>query len=118
MKRHALKGGRGPLALRDCDKEVAAPRHRDADGGMPRAVGHLEIVGPQPARHVGNPDHPARLAWNKALADQIEIGDAIDFAVIGDAAVAIAKAELRTHIHFNFVTAQLTPAMERAAGGP
>src|SRR5216683_4081463 len=85
---------------------------------MPRAVGHLQMIGPQASGHVGNPYHPARLERNEALAHQIEIGDAIDFFIIGDAAVAIAEADLRPHIDFYFVPAELGGATERAPGGP
>src|SRR5437868_10526798 len=31
------------LAVRDRDKEIAAARDRDADGGVPQAVGHFEV---------------------------------------------------------------------------
>src|SRR5258708_39804945 len=54
----------------------------------------------------------------KTLAHQIEIGDAIDFLVIGDARVAIAKADLRPHIQFDLLAARLHGAAERASGRP
>src|SRR3981081_249255 len=72
----------------------------------------------QSSRHVGNPHHLALLTWNKPLAYQIEIRDPIDLVVISDAAVAIAKAELRPHGELDIFTAQLCGTMERAPCGP
>ena len=82
-----------------------------------RAVGHIEIVAPRPARHVGDVHRFAGLARRKALADQIEIGDAVDLVVIGNAGVAIAEADLRPHIEFDILAAGLLAA-EGAARRP
>jgi hypothetical protein len=85
---------------------------------VPRAVGHAEIVGPDAAGHVGDPDHLAGLERDKTLAHQVEIGDAVDFVVIGDARLAIAEADLGPHIELDLAAAGLGGATEGAAGGP
>src|SRR5256885_16046872 len=79
------------LALRHRHQQIAAPRHRDADRGTPRAIGHHKVITPHPSRHLGDANHPASSPRHEPLAHQIEIGDAVDFIVIGDATVAIAK---------------------------
>ena len=66
----------------------------------------FEIIGPDASGHIGNTNHVARLERRETLAHQIEIGDAIDFIVIGDAAVAIAEADLRPHIDFDVAAAR------------
>src|SRR5260370_28427617 len=78
----------------------------------------MEVIGSRASWHAGNPDHPAWFERNEALAHQIEIGDAIDFVVVGDARGAIAKAELGPHIDFDFAAARLRSALERASRGP
>ena len=93
IQRCASAFGRA-LALRHRDQEIAAPRHGDADAACRDTVGHLEIIAPSTAGHVGDTDHLARRERRQSAADQIEIGDAIDLVVIGDAAVAIAEADL------------------------
>ena len=118
LQRNALNCGYGAFAVRNRNQQVAAPRYGDGDGRMPCAVGHPQIIGPQSSGHLGNADRPARLKRRKALAHQIEVGDAIDFIVIGDAAVAIAKAGLRPHIDFDFAAAKFNGALEGAPGGP
>ena len=62
VQRRAPQLGRVALAVRDRDEEIAAARDRDADRGVPRAVGHFEIIGPDPSGHIGDPDHIARRA--------------------------------------------------------
>ena len=52
------------------------------------------------------------------LAQQIEIGDAVDFIVVGDATVAIAETHLRTHIHFDLAAARSHAAAKSLARGP
>ena len=66
-------------------------RHRDADGGVVRAIGHGEIVGPRAAGHVGDADRrcPARAA--RSLADHVEIGDAVDLVVVGNPVSQLQK---------------------------
>ena len=60
-----------------------------------------------------------RLALNKSVAHQIEIGDPIDFIVIRNAAVAIAEADLRPHIQLDLLAARRHVAMKaRPAGHP
>src|SRR5258708_28696523 len=118
FQRCTLHCRRIPFALRHRDQQIAAPRHADADCGMPRTVSHLEIIGPDTSGHVGEADHPARLQRRTPLADQIEIGDAVDLAVIGDAAVAIAEADLRPDIDLDLIAACDGAATKRAAGGP
>ena len=75
------------------DQEIAALRHGDADSDMARFIRHLQFVGADAAGHVGDTDRLARPQWRKARADQVEIADAIDLIVIGDAAVAITETE-------------------------
>ena len=108
----------GALALRDRHQQVAAVRQRDADRGALRAVGHLEIIVSRAAGHVGDADHPARLQRHEAFADQIEIGDAIDLVVIGDAGVAIAETDLGPHIDLDRAAAGRGIAAEGAACRP
>jgi hypothetical protein len=84
--------GRVSLTVRGRDEEIAAARDRDADRSLLRAIGHFEIVGPDAAGHVGDPDDIARRQRHKMLAQQIEIGDAIDLVIVGDPAVTIAEA--------------------------
>ena len=117
IQRRALNVGRGARAFRHRDQEVAATRHRDANSGVPRGVGHVQIVSAQSSFHIGDPDHLSRLKRNEALAHQIEIGDAIDFIVVGHAGVAIAEADLRPHIHFDLAAARLRFATEGAPAG-
>ena len=52
------------------------------------------------------------------LAQQIEIGDAIDLIVVGDAAVAIAEADLRPHIELDLAAAAAAPQRKALARGP
>ena len=65
-----------------------------------------------------------RIAWpgssgSEARAHQIEIGDAIDFVVVGNAAVAIAEADLRPHVQFDLVAARSAAQRNaRPAGQP
>src|ERR1700761_346468 len=63
-------------------------------------------------------NHPARFARLEALADQIEIGDAVDLVVIGDAGVAIAEADLGPHIDLDCAGAGFSLAAEGTAGRP
>ena len=94
--------GRWAVALRHRHQQIAALRQRKADRGMLRAIGHVEIVAARPSRHVGEPDHLARpRAARNCVAHQVEIGDAVDLVVIGNAAVAIAEADLRPHIELD-----------------
>ena len=93
-------------------------RHRDADGGVPRAVLHSQIIAAQPAGHVGHFDHIARRQRGEAFAHQVEIGDAVDLIVIGDTRVAVAKADFGPHIDFDIVTTRGRGAMEGPPGGP
>ena len=62
VQRRAPHLGRVTPAVRHRDQEIAAARDRDADRGVPRAVGHFEIIGPDSSRHIGEPDHIARRA--------------------------------------------------------
>src|SRR5204863_4768798 len=62
-------------------------------------------------------DGLTRLQWRKARADQIEIADAIDFVVIGDAAIAIAEAEFWPDIDFDAAASGIAAA-KGAAGRP
>ena len=83
------------------------------------AVGHFEIVGPDTSGHVGDADDIARRERRKARADQVEIGDAIDLIVVGDAAVAIAEADLRPHVDLDVGAAGGPPQRKaRPAGQP
>src|SRR6185437_6880478 len=65
-----------------------------------------------------DPDHLTRLARHEALAHQVEIGDAVDLVVIGDAGVAIAEADFGPHVKFDVAAAGIRVATKRAAGGP
>ena len=66
----------------------------------------------------GHANHLARRQRHKPFADQIEIGDAVDFVVVGDAAVAVAKTDLRPHIDLDVLAAPGGTATKRAARGP
>src|SRR5207302_641364 len=92
-------------ALRDRDQEVATMRHRDADCGVARATGHVEMIVSQAPGHLGNANRLARRKRCKAFADQIEIGNAIDFVVIGNAGVTIAEADFWPHIELGLCPA-------------
>jgi len=83
FQRRAPDLGGASLALRDRDQQVAPPRHRDADRSAAGTV-----------LHVGDADDMTGLARGKTFAHQIEVGDAIDLVVIGNAGVAVAKAFL------------------------
>src|SRR5260370_28131810 len=98
LQRHALDVARAALALRHRDQEVTAVGYGDADSRMLRTIGDSEIIGPRSSGHIGDPDHLAHLERGKTLAHQIEIGDAVDLVVIGHAAIASAKADLRPHV--------------------
>ena len=52
------------------------------------------------------------------LAQQIEIGNAIDFVVVGDAAVAIAEADLGPHVKLDLAAARSRAATEGLARRP
>ncbi len=118
IQRRAPHSRRVSLAVRDRDEEIAAARDGDADRGVPRAIGHLEIIGPDPSGHIGDPDDIARRARRKMLAQQIEIGDAIDLIVVGDAAVAIAEADLGPHVDLDLAAARGRAAAKGLARGP
>src|SRR5262245_34585915 len=90
-------------------------RERDADGGVADAVAHREIIGPHPSRQLRDTDRLTDLERYKTLADQIEIGDAIDLVVIGHSGAAIAEADLRPHVDFDLAARRTT---ERTARGP
>ena len=106
------------LALRHRHQQVAAPRHRDADGAVLRAIGHPQDHRPGSSGHIGDANHLARRQRHEPFADQVEIGDAVDFVVIGDAAVAIAEADLRPHVDLDVVAARSSTATKRAPCGP
>ena len=95
FQRRAPHLGRVTLAVRDRDEEIAAARNSNAKSSVPQTVGHLQIVGPDPSGHIGDPDDIAWRDRREPLAQQIEIGDAIDLIVVGDATVAIAETDLR-----------------------
>ena len=102
---------------------TATKRSQRRDTAMPiaarrRTVLHLEIVGAEAARHVGDADDSPGLARRKTRADQIEIGDAIDLVVIGNAGVAIAEAYLRPHIDFDAAAGAAPQRKARPAGQP
>src|SRR6516162_5066973 len=84
-----------------------------------RTIGHPEIIATRAAGHVSQTDHLPRLNRRKTFADQVEVGDAVDLVVIGDARVAIAEADLRPHIELDRGPAVTTGrAAEGAACGP
>ena len=94
-------------ATRRCRRRHAASRPTSAD--RRRAIARA-------CRRRGSPCPASQR--HEALADQIEIGDAIDLIVIGNPAVAIAEAGLRPHIELDFAAARLAGATERAPRGP
>jgi hypothetical protein len=51
-------------------------------------------------------------------AQQIEVGDAIDLIVVGDAAVAIAETHLRPHVKLHLAAARSYAAAEGLARRP
>ena len=120
LQRRALHARRAsPLPCATATSRSQRRDTRDADGGVPRTVGHRQDHSAcmRPGMS-GDPDHLARRERREALADQIEIGDAIDFVVIGDAAVAIAEADLRPHVDLDVVAARIARAAKRAARRP
>ena len=118
LQRRALQLPRTACALRHGDHKVATMRHRDADRGMARATGHIEVIISQAPRHVGNPNGLARRKRRKAFADQIEIGNAIDFVVIGNTGVTVAETDFWPHIKLGLRPACGRIAAEGAAGRP
>jgi hypothetical protein len=63
-------------------------------------------------------DDLARRERHKMLADQVEIGDAIDLVVIGNAGIAIAEADLRPDIDLDGLAAGRGLATEGPARRP
>src|SRR3954452_20152155 len=118
VQRRAPHLGYVTPAVRDRHEEIAAARDHDADRGVPQTAGHFEIVGPDPSGHIGDPDDIARRARRKMLAQQIEIGDAIDLIVVGDATIAIAETDLRPHIDLDLSAARRHAAAKSLARGP
>jgi hypothetical protein len=84
---------------------------------MHRAVGHAQIVAPRPAGHPGKADDLALRDRRKDLADQIDISDPIHLIVVGDAALAVAEADLGTDIQFD-IGARRRSAAKGATSGP
>ena len=81
-------------ALGDRDHQIAAVRGGNANGAVSRAVRHVEIVARvRPAMSATWMTLPG-FQRREPFADQVEIGDAVDLVVIGDAGVAIAEADL------------------------
>ena len=108
LQRRALDVARAALALRHRNQQVAAVRHRDADGGMPRAVGHPQIVGCASGRTCRRPESRSPGAQrHERSAHHIEIGDAVDLIVIGDTGIAIAEADLRPHVDLDLIAARV-----------
>jgi hypothetical protein len=118
VQRRAPHLGRIAPAVRDRNEEIAAARNRNAKSSVARAIGHIEIVGPDPSGHIGDPDDIARRDRREPRAQQIEIGDAIDLIIVGDAAIAVAEADLGPHVHFDVATAGGCAATERFSRGP
>ena len=104
--------------MHDCDQQIAAARDRYSDRGLPQATGHFEVIGPDPPRHIGDPGDVARRDRREPFAQQIEIGDAIDLIIVGDATVAIAETHLRPHVKLHLAAARSRAAAERLARGP
>src|SRR5215470_11219681 len=115
LQHHPLQLRRLGPALHHRDQKIAAMSERDADGGMADALAHREIIGPHSSRQLRDTDRLANLERYKTLADQIEIGDAIDLVVIGHSGAAIAEADLRPHVDFDVAARRAT---KRAARGP
>jgi hypothetical protein len=110
--------GRVTPTVRDRDEEIAAARDCDADRGVPQAVGHIEIVGPDASGRIGDPDDIARRDRRKMFTQQIEIGDAIDLIIVGHTTVAIAETPLRPQVKLHLAAARRRAAAEGLAGGP
>ena len=72
IQRGALHLAGIALALRHRDQQIAAARQREADRGVPRAVGHLEIIAARASGHVGDraPPCPPRAAQTAGSSDR------------------------------------------------
>jgi hypothetical protein len=81
-------------------------------------VRQLELVAPHPSGHLGHPSDLARVEREESLADQIEVGDAVDFVVIGDPGIAVAKAKFRADVEIDLVPAGCDGAMIGASRRP
>src|SRR6185436_2884486 len=74
--------------------------------------------GPDASGHVGDPDDIARRARGKMLAQQIEIGDAIDLVVVSDATVTIAETDFWPHVDLDHAAAHSRATAKSLARGP
>ena len=100
---------------------TATSRSQRRDTAMPTAARRdrpaSEIVGPRASRHVGHPDDLARLKRHEPLTHQIEIGDAVDFVVIGDTACRNCRSRSLAARRLRRATAARRTA-KRAPRGP
>lgn len=71
---------------------------------------------PDTSMQLANTHRFARRCRYKTRADQVEVGDSIDLVVIGNAAVAIAEAELGADVELSAGAGPI--AAERTARGP
>jgi len=117
-QRRAPHLGRVTLAVRDRNEEIAAARNSNAESSAAGAIEQFEIVGPDPSGHIGDPDDIARRDRREPLAQQIEVGDAIDLIVVGNATVAIAEADFRPHVKLHLAAARSHAAAKSLARGP
>ena len=101
LERRAAHRPHLACALHDRNQQIAAPRHRDACGEAVRTVGHVEIIMPLAAVQPADTQPIAGRRRGEARGDPVDISHAIDLVIIGDAAVAIAEAELGTDVELS-----------------